>query len=148
MRYLSFILLILLACSVCTCPAHGQTPEQEILIRELAADHGIDPELALSIAEVESGFNSNAVGALGELGIFQLRPEFHGEQLSRDDRNAHVGVRYLASVRGTCLSRYGEAWFICFNRGPYRKPPSDPKATSYYKRVTAVYNERVARGEK
>ncbi len=42
-----------------------------------AQDRGIDPNVALAIATVESGINQFAIGSKGEVGVFQLRPEFY-----------------------------------------------------------------------
>lgn len=109
------------------------------LIEQAARRHNIDPNLAVAIATVESGLDHTAVGGLGELGLFQLRPEFHGQHVTMQ---AHIeyAVGYLAYTRKRCAARYGAYWYICFNTGPYRKKTIDKPADFYYaKRVSAVY---------
>jgi len=112
------------------------------IIRSEALANNIDPDLALSIAEVESKFNANAVGKLGEIGLFQLRPNFHSVTKGNEAANIRVGIRYLASVRKSCTRRYGDAWFVCFNTGSSRPSLKAPKAFEYYKRVIAIYKSR------
>lgn len=36
-------------------------------------------EFAYAVSDCESDFNPNAVGKVGELGVFQVRPEIHGQ---------------------------------------------------------------------
>lgn len=45
------------------------------MIREV---FGPDGAVALRIAVCESGLDPNMIGRLGEVGLFQIRPEFHG----------------------------------------------------------------------
>lgn len=99
----------------------------------------IDPDLAVAIASVESGLNPKAVGGLGEIGLFQLRPEFHPVLRENANHNILVGVAYLAEVKSKC-SRFGDAWFVCFNYGPHNKLKL-PRETQYYKRVMSQLNK-------
>ena len=48
------------------------TPQQMIV--QTAVNMGVDPNLALAVAQQESGFNQAAKGAAGEIGVFQLMP--------------------------------------------------------------------------
>lgn len=122
--------------------AKGQTAQQLRIIDHEANRYGLDPALLVAIAQHESAFDPNAKGALGEIGLFQLRPEFHPGTRAGDVRgNIHLAARYLALLRDICGPTYGPAWFLCFNRGPNAPVPADPKATDYYKRVTAYYAE-------
>jgi hypothetical protein len=123
-------LVAVLLCS--TCYANGPTEEQINQITKAANDYGVDPSLALAVAEVESGFNPEAVGTQGELGVFQLHPKFH-RRFSID-----AGVEYIKQVRQYCRVSYGRAWIVCYNRGPFADPPEDPANNSYYKRVAAA----------
>jgi len=82
---------------------------------------GIDPKLALEVANRESGLNQNARGAAGEIGVFQLLPSTAaslGVDPSDVNRNIEGGVRYLAQL----LSRYGDpaAALAAYNWGPDR----------------------------
>jgi soluble lytic murein transglycosylase-like protein len=48
------------------------TIQQQII--DSANSYGVDPNLALAVAQQESGFRQNAVGTSGEIGVFQLMP--------------------------------------------------------------------------
>lgn len=62
---------------------------------------GVPPGLALAIAQQESGFNQNAVGTSGEIGVFQLLPST-AASLGVDPtdlvQNISGGVAYLAGM--------------------------------------------------
>lgn len=145
LRTLIFVFLVVAIVAICTSKADAAraTPEQELMVIEEAVKHGVDPDMALAIIEVESNFNAKAVGALGEVGLFQLRKEFHGVAASFDERtNVEGGVKYLSTLFATCQPKYGDAWIICYNQGPYAKKLKHPKLNKYYKRVTALYEAR------
>lgn len=132
MRALLFVLL-----SACTSFAH----EAEIM--EVASEYGVDPQLAVAIAVVESGMNPEARGALGEVGLFQLRPEFHPVVEGDPSHNIKVAIRYLAYVKERCAPIYGDAWFICYNTGPHRKERlTRPHEFPYYKKVRRIADVR------
>lgn len=101
---------------------------------------GVDHDLLQAIAVVESGRNPRAVGALGEVGLFQLRPEYFGAAASPDPAvNATAAAKYLARIRTRCERVYGRAWFVCFNTGPNRSVKlKEPKQFAYYKKVMAA----------
>ena len=65
---------------------------------------GVPAWLALGIAQRESGFDNNAVGSAGEIGIFQLRPST-AAQLGVDPhdpvQNIAGGVAYLGNLLRT-----------------------------------------------
>jgi soluble lytic murein transglycosylase-like protein len=135
-----YALMFVLAMVVFTNEA---TASEDMIHREIvesAQRHGIDPLLALSIAEIESGFNPNARGSLGEIGLFQLRPEFHPVLIGHRLNNIDVAMRYLAGLKRTC-SAYGDAYFVCFNYGPARKLKY-PHAFPYYVKVKAAMDRR------
>ena len=105
-------------------------------IQSSAERHGIDPKLAVAIAQTESNLDPCKIGDLGEYGLFQLRPEFHKTKLCDVDNHIETAVKYLVYVRKRCLKRYGDAWFICFNTGPNRKHViKEPKQFRYYIKV-------------
>src|SRR5690606_32727266 len=113
------------------------------IIERKAMKYGIDPKLAVSIAMTESSLNPNAVGSLGEIGLFQLRPEFHDVKQGDIKHNVELAMRYLSYVKNRCLRRYDVAWFVCFNTGPNRKKLIErPQEFSYYKKVMIAYEGR------
>jgi hypothetical protein len=74
------------------------------LVREKAASAGLPADIADAVAEVESGYNTNASGAAGEVGLMQVMPAtarmlgFSGSNadLAKPQINVHYGVTYLA----------------------------------------------------
>lgn len=115
------------------------------IIKEAALEYNIDPDLALAIAEVESQFNPQAVGGLGEIGMFQLRPEFHNVIKNNPRHNARVAMAYLNYVRRVCTPKYGSAFWVCYNVGPYRPKIQTPEKLPYYKKVKSAYKARKAK---
>jgi hypothetical protein len=81
---------------------------------------GVPAWLALSIAQRESGFNNNAIGAAGEIGIFQLMPST-AAQLGVDPtdpvQNIAGGVAYIAQLLRTFGGDAQKA-AAAFNCGP------------------------------
>jgi soluble lytic murein transglycosylase-like protein len=121
---------------------NAHTDDNIVKIIEIKAHkYNIDAKLAVAIAKTESSLNPNAVGSLGELGLFQLRPEFHNVIDGNTKHNVEVAMKYLSYVKRKCASKYGNAWFICFNTGPYRQNIiANPTNFSYYKKVMNHYN--------
>lgn len=113
--------------------AQASRTQIESYIVKSSQKHHVDPRLALAIAEVESGFNPNMVGSLGEVGVFQLRPEFHSVVKGNTKQNIDVAIKYLAHLKRQC-GDYGDAFFVCYNYGPSRQL-KHPKLFPYYKRV-------------
>lgn len=76
------------------------------LIAFEAAQRGIPAELADSVATVESGYDPQAAGSSGEVGLMQVLPStaemlgLHGTraQLMDPAVNIHLGVQYLAGA--------------------------------------------------
>ncbi len=150
-RFLFSVWLLICALAVIwsVCDAHGDTIVEQQIVQ--AARHaGVSPSLALAIADVESGGNPNAVGSLGELGVFQLRPEFHSVTKGDTRGNIELGVRYLAALKRQCAS-YGDAYFVCFNYGTARRLVY-PRLFPYYQKVKLALQRRnniaIARADK
>src|SRR5579871_5083029 len=75
-------------------------------IQATAAGFGVDPNLALAIAQRESGLNQTKIGAAGEIGIFQLMPSTAGDlgvNPSDAGQNISGGISYLKEQ----LNSYG-----------------------------------------
>jgi soluble lytic murein transglycosylase-like protein len=94
----------------------GTTQE---LIREAAIRYGVDPALALAVAQQESGFDQSARGNAGEVGVFQLMPGTAADLgVNPYDlaQNIDGGVRYLARQ----LATFGDTQtaLAAYNAGP------------------------------
>lgn len=76
------------------------------LLHAEAKARGLPPEIADTVARIESGYNSAAIGADGERGMMQVMPPtatmlgFRGsrEQLAEPATNIRLGVEYLAGA--------------------------------------------------
>src|ERR1700690_3086870 len=91
--------------------------QQQIVNAALAA--GVDPAIALAVAQTESGFNQGAIGSSGEVGIFQLMPATAaGLGVNAYDLAGNIqgGIAYL----GQMYSQFGN-WndaLAAYNWGP------------------------------
>ena len=71
-----------------------------------ASIYSLEPELAHAVMEIESGFDPEARGADGEVGLMQVMPAtarmlgFRGslDELSAPETNIALGVKYLAQA--------------------------------------------------
>jgi soluble lytic murein transglycosylase-like protein len=76
------------------------------LVEKEAARDGLAPEIAEAVMAVESGYNPDAVGGAGEIGLMQILPStarmlgFSGTlaDLAVPETNIHYGVTYLAEA--------------------------------------------------
>jgi hypothetical protein len=133
-------LFMALAATFLASVAIADCASQRPIVNAIALKHGIDPRLAFAIMEVESGCDPKKVGSLGEVGIFQLRPSMHPGAEGTRAEHVDSAIRYLAYVRRHCRTSYGDAWFVCFNTGPFRKTRlKEPTQQTYYKRVQEAY---------
>lgn len=90
------------------------------LVRAEALRQGVDPNLALAVAEQESGWNPKARSKAGAIGLFQLMPATAKELgVNPDDpvQNIRGGITYLKEQTG----RFGlEGGLYAYNGGPGR----------------------------
>ena len=113
------------------------------LIRRIAPHYGIDPELALAIAAVESNFNVRALSPKNAMGVMQLIPDtaerFGVRNPFETEQNIRGGLAYLR-----WLSEYfgGDRVRIiaAYNAGEgavdrYGGIPPYPETRAYVKRV-------------
>jgi Transglycosylase SLT domain len=87
-------------------PPQTITPRAAIrkLIEQETAVTGLPADIADAVVFVESGYDSNVVGRVGEIGLMQVRPEtaamlgFRGSnaELAMPAINIHYGVLYLS----------------------------------------------------
>lgn len=67
-------------------------------IRVIANQYNVPPEVALAVANRESGFNQGAMGSKGEIGVYQLMPTTArelGVNPSNLEDNLIGGISYL-----------------------------------------------------
>jgi hypothetical protein len=74
------------------------------------------PEV-LALAELESSFNKNAIGAVGEKGLFQIRPEYYGKVPKTVQGQTEQVLEVLKYVRGRCQKDISMNWILCYNVG-------------------------------
>jgi len=124
------------------------------LVREAAADHGLEYELVKAVIATESGFNTRAVSPKGAVGLMQLMPdtaqrfgvrparhETLQERLTDPRTNLQAGTRYLAWLLKTfngdvplALAAYNAGEGAVIRAG--RKIPNYPETVNYVRKVT------------
>lgn len=110
--------------------------------------YNIDAGLIAAVIATESKFNVDKTGAKGEIGLMQIRPEYHAlfivplkerkKFLSEIGPNIGSGVRYLHEMKHQFVKKYKNfSWLEHYNQGPNRRPTKfkyTAKVLSYYKR--------------
>lgn len=116
------------------------------MILHYCSIYGVDPVLAISVAQVESGMNVNAEGPTHDIGLFQLNPntfrKYTKKQLFDPELNIKLGIEYLAIVREESIPRDGYSWVINYNLGSNKgNKVKHPKLFPYYKKVAEQMNQ-------
>jgi hypothetical protein len=93
-----------------------------------------------AIAMHESGLRVDAKGSLGELGLYQIRPEFAKgytkEQLLDPQTNVILGMQKILEAKRTCVHQNDIEYLICFNSGNTNaKKFKHPELAPYIKAV-------------
>jgi hypothetical protein len=122
-------------------------------LRKIAREVGVAPRLALSMAKVESKFDTRAISPKGAIGVLQVMPhvaweeyEVSAERLFEPDVNIRIGLTVMKSL----LKRFDQNLDLslaAYNAGPskvveagYRIPPIR-QTQEYVKRVKEAMNE-------
>lgn len=99
----------------------GATQSIPALVATTATNAGLDPQLALAVANQESGFNPSAVSSAGAVGVMQLMPGTAaslGVTNSLDPtQNVQGGVTYLNQLL-TQFNGNQTAALAAYNWGP------------------------------
>lgn len=124
-------------------------------ITDAANKYGVDPTLALGVANQESGFNNKSVSPKGAQGIFQLMPDTAkglGVDPTDPAQNIDGGVRYLKQMQ----DRYKDPQLAlaAYNAGPGRVDdylnkgrPLPDETTNYVKSISgSLINQAFAQG--
>lgn len=114
--------------------------ELSVAIAKASYEFDLDPFLLLAMVEVESRYNTMAIGTVGERGLMQIRPQtatwivpvtdkLHGCDLHEVACNIATGARYLSYLEAQTAkrdlefeSRQAERTFVLrsYNLGPAR----------------------------
>lgn len=103
------------------------TYDLQDIMRTACEEYGCPYSMALAVAEVESHFDMNAVGAVGEVGIMQLNPGpqntywINLEAETGEDPTTPTGnIICGAYLLGTHMANYGEPEkaLMAYNMGP------------------------------
>jgi soluble lytic murein transglycosylase-like protein len=110
-----------------------------VLLIELSARlQGVDPKVAVAVAQVESNMNPDATGSKGERGLFQLHPKFFkGGQYYEPQLNIQAGVAHLKAAEKACGKKMPAlGWLACYNAGVKKaKSFLHPSRNSYVQQV-------------
>lgn len=91
------------------------------LIQFWAPVYGIDTLTAEAVAIHESQLNPNAIGAAGEIGIFQLKSQYVSQYTRKElfdpQTNVIAGLQKLAEAKRTCVHQNDIEYLICYNVG-------------------------------
>lgn len=97
----------------------------------------LDCKTVLAVMKVESNLDPKAVGkSHGEIGLGQLRPEFHKCASFDPAINTRCSISYMKQLK----QRFGSSWPTFYNLGPNTKI-KHPKLWPYYKKVLKVKKE-------
>ncbi len=103
------------------------------LIVYLSIVNGFDPDVALSIARIESNLNPYAIGALNEQGLFQIR--YNNINQSGVIPNILRGIAMLKETKLKCKHKLHNSFVVCFNYGISGGSKTiSPMNTKYYKK--------------
>ena len=105
----------------------------------------VDPYLVESVITVESGWDKNAVGPVGEIGLMQLNPRyFHypPASLKASELNIKLGIQHLAKMKRECPFKQHNAYVVCYNLGVTGAARlRNPYHFIYYRQVQSVYRK-------
>ncbi len=106
-------------------PAATKKDHEKIIkcIRKASVKYGVDPDLAVAVARVESGFNCRAVSPKGAKGVMQLIPSTAAQYRVTDifdvQQNITAGIRHLRYLM-TLFNRNVRFVLAAYNAGEAR----------------------------
>lgn len=80
--------------------------------------YDVDPMLVTSIVSVESSFNANATGGMGEIGLMQIRSEYltNPKDYYNPVLNLKEGIKRLSKLQ-RLEPKLGRYWYCAWNLG-------------------------------
>lgn len=115
-------------------PSMGRQDVQSMIVN-IAQQEGVDPSLALAVAQQESGFNPSAIGDGGKsFGLFQIHQPSHPDYKggTNPEANARYGIRYLKNLLDANNGNVHDALWS-YNAGPGNKAKGVlPTSTKQY----------------
>lgn len=148
LKKLLFFILVTLVTLTSVC--YAQSSDSKTVIKEkivkYSLENGVDPALALSIAQQESKFNKNARSSQGAVGVFQLVPSTArtlGINPYCLNGNIIGGVKYLKMMQDNFGSV--ELAIAAYNAGPgavkrHKGVPPYSQTRAYVRKIMANYN--------
>lgn len=132
-------------------PGAGVNTSSEIaqMVHAAARRHGLDPNLALAVAQAESGLSPLVVSDAGAVGVMQLMPETAKRLGVRNIYdpwdNIDGGVRYLKDMLNTFNGDVTKA-IAAYNAGPaavarYGGIPPYAETQRYVAKVLGFYGQ-------
>jgi hypothetical protein len=106
-----------------------------------AEQEGVDPQLALAVAQVESGFSQAQKSNKGAIGVMQLMPATAkglGVNPKKMDDNIRGGVMYLKEMLDLTGGDVRKA-LVGYNGGPRLAKMDNPPNMDYADQVNAIY---------
>lgn len=127
----------------------GVTTVSEML-RSIAMDNGVDPDLVHAVVRTESNYDRFAVSSKGALGLMQLIPStgarFGVKDFFDSRQNLEGGVRYLKFLLEKFKGNL-DLTLAAYNSGENRverlgRVPSIPETRDYVRKVRAAYGKK------
>lgn len=117
------------------------------LIETWALFYGVDPQIAINVAKIESGLNPQAIGITHDLGLFQLNPKsfpkYTKKQLLDPELNVKLGIQYIAYVKKHCKHKEKYDYLSCYNAGIKKASNFKyPRLFPYVKRITLAMESK------
>jgi soluble lytic murein transglycosylase-like protein len=120
------------------------------LVRQVSAEHGLDPKLVDALVRVESGYDPTAVSRKGAMGLMQLMPETASRLGVADpfdpEQNVRGGVREFARL----VDQYSgnlQLALAAYNAGEgavsrFRGIPPYHETRNYVSQILTLYTGR------
>lgn len=123
-------------------PIDTNARDMQSMIFGIAKEEGVDPALALSIAQIESGFNPNAVGDNGNsFGLFQIHRPSHPDYKGGTDpeANARYGIKLFKRLLDANNGSVNKAiWAYNAGQGNVNKGILPATTKNYINRVAQL----------